>query len=185
MSGGCSGGVWLDRQAHPVTHVRSRLTAACGQVQCAYGLPSAREHRQNAPHPGCRAFDHPCRHEHVYASPACDRRNGQHVTRYVCPGRWEVRPACCRPWPAANTSASQARLGAPGNVGAEFYEVARRLLNARGRGGWTYLPPVPRGRHGPAQDRINLHFGTGSLVRAGRHSHARWGSGGTRSLHGR
>ena len=86
------------------------------------------------------------------------------------------------------THTRQARLGAPSASAAEIYDVARRLLKV-----WWQTQPMPRLRllgvslsgfdrrpqedmfaQAPTeaatdqvQDRINLRFGTGSLVRAG------------------
>ena len=86
------------------------------------------------------------------------------------------------------TASRQARLRAPSASAADIYEVARRLLRA-----WWQTQPTPRLRllgvslsgfdrrpqedmfvaapreaaADQVQDRINLRFGTGSLVRAG------------------
>lgn len=119
MSGGCSSGVWLDRQAHP-DDSRAIKVNGCMRPSPVCVRPTKRT--------GASAECAACRLRRAIADSgmtvpafACPRSaNGQHVTRCVCPGRWEVRPACCRRRPAANIGAGQALRGARGGTGQIF-----------------------------------------------------------------
>ena len=165
MSGGCSGGVWLERQAHPVTHVRSRLTAACGQVQYAYGLPSVRVHRQNAA-------------DAWFGRARSSTSQGQHVTRRVWPGRrrrcngnarWKRHsfkaPAKRREMAESRVPVGSGRVAGrilrrgtalalrlrrrlrDGGIRAERRGPASRVSTTKGRSGWSFREAACRAMH--------------------------------------